>query len=271
MLVRRLMMLALYPLVLGFGLASAAMAAPAGAAPPNIFTCTGTVANSELIPAGIYSSLTMPPGASCFTVGNVTVTQPVTLGGASGLGVYSGSLTIDGSVRVGDEAAFGALSNGIPITVNGPLFVQRQGYAYLSTGSIRGPVLATAASGIYLSSLHIGGPLTVIGGGGDNPGEDALGNLDYQAVILQSDVISGPVSEIGYAGKGATNGFGSIILGNQSGPMTFIDNTMAPIVLQSNVVSGPATCLGNSPQPVNGGSNSVAGPILGSQGSQCFG
>jgi len=275
MLMRRLMVAASL-LVLGFGVTGVAESVPAGAAVPagavsGGFTCTGTSGSSQLIPAGVYASITMPPASSCFTVGAVTVTGPVTLQHASGLGVYSGSLTVDGSVNVGAEAAFGALANGIPITLNGALFVQSDGYAYLSTGSVNGPVLATAASGIYLSSLRVSGSVTVVGGGGDNPGEDALGNLDYRAVILQSDVISGPVTEIGYAGKGATNGFGSIVLGNQSGPMTFIGNTVAPIVLQSNVVHGPATCLGNNPLPVDGGSNSVAGPILGSQGTQCFG
>jgi hypothetical protein len=270
-------LLAVLPVVLGLGLAGVGAAAPAAAAPaPGGFTCTGDFSNlpnsAEMVPAGTYTSLTMPPATACFVGGDVVVNGPVTLGQASGLGLLSGSLTVNGKVTVGDGASLGDTGGGQPpISVNGPLFIDPNGLVFLlGPGTISGGVHASAPSGVTLFDLRIGGPVQILGGGGDNPVQDELGNTNYQSVYVGQNVISGPVTENGYAGAG-DDGNGSFVgFDHTSGPMTLINNTVASILVQSNVINGPATCSGNNPLPQDLGSSTVTGPIKGSQGQQCF-
>jgi hypothetical protein len=240
------------------------------------FTCTGDFSNlpgsAEVVPTGTYASLTTPPGTACFVGGDVVVNGPVTLGQASGLGLVSGSLTVNGKVTVGDGASLGDAGGGQPpITVNGPLFIDPNGLVFvLGPGAISGGVHASAPSGVTLFDLQIGGPVQILGGGGDNPVQDELGNTNYQSVYLGQNVISGPVTENGYAGAG-DDGTGSFVgFDHTAGPMTLINNTVASVLVQSNVIDGPATCSGNNPPPQDLGSSTVTGPIKGSQGQQCF-
>jgi hypothetical protein len=262
------------PVVLGLGLAGVETAVPAGAVPvPGGFTCTGDFSNlpdsAEAVPTGTYRSLTMPPGSVCFVAGDVVVNGPVTLGQASALGLVGGSLTVNGKVTVGDGASFGDSVGQPPVTVNGPLFIDPNGLVFLlGAGSISGGVHAWAPSGLTLFDFQIGGPVQILGGGGDSLSQDELGNSNYQSVYLGQNVISGPVTENGFAGAG--DEFGSFVGFNQSGPMTLTNNTVGQMFVQSNVIDGPATCAGNNPLPQDLGSSSVTGPIMGSQGQQCF-
>ena len=114
----------------------------------------------------------------------------------------------------------------------------------------------------HLFDLQIGGPVQILGGGGDNPVQDELGNTNYQSVYVGQNVISGPVTENGYAGAG-DDGNGSFVgFDHTSGPMTLINNTVASILVQSNVINGPATCSGNNPLPQDLGSSTVTGPLV---------
>ena len=189
------------PAVLGLGLAGVGAAAPAGAMPvPGGFTCTGNFSNypnnAEVIPAGTYSSLTLPPGSACGIAGQVVVNGPVTLGRASGLGLVSGgSLRVNGPVTVGYDAAFGPLGVIAPINVNGPLFVGPNGFVVLDSGGVSGPVLAAAPSGLELYSIHVGGSVQILGGGGQNPVEQEIGNPYYRFIDVEGDVIAGPVTD----------------------------------------------------------------------------
>ena len=273
---RRVLLAVLPVVLLGLGVAGTGAAAPAGAVPaPSGFTCTGDFSNlpssAEMVPAGTYTSLTTPPGTACFIAGDVVVNGSVTLGQAAGLGLASGSLTVNGKVTVGGGASFGDIGGQPPITVNGPLFIDPNGFVFLlGPGAISGGVHASAPSGLTLFDLQIGGPVQILGGGGDNPVQDELGNSHYQSVYLGQNVISGPVTENGYAGAG-DDGTGSFVgFDHTAGPMTLINNTVASILVQSNVVDGPATCSGNNPSPQDLGSSTVTGPIKGSQGQQCF-
>jgi len=274
----RRVLFAVLPAVLGLGLAGVGAAGPAGAIPvPGGFTCTGNFSNypvnAEVIPAGTYSSLTLPPGSACGIAGQVVVNGPVTLGRASGLGLVSGgSLTVNGPVTVGHDAAFGPLGVLAPINVNGPLLIGPDGFVGLDSGGVSGPVLASAPSGLELYSIHVGGSVQILGGGGQNPVEELLyPTTPYRFTDLEGDVIAGPVTEIGYTGTGSSYGYGGAFIANQTGPMTLIGNTVAPIAVEANVIHGPATCFGNNPPPQDFGSSTVTGPILGSQGHLCFG
>ena len=273
--VRRALLAVLPGVLLGLGLVGVGAAGPAGAVAPGGFTCAGDYSNlpgsAEAIPPGSYTSLTLPPGSVCYVAGDVVVNGPVTLRQASALGLVSGSLTVNGKVTVGAGASFGDFGGQPPITVYGPLFIDSNGLVYLlGPGSISGGVHASAPSGLTLFDLQIGGPVQILGGGGDSPSQDQLGNTQYQSVYLGGNVISGPVTENGFAGAGDEFGTGSFVGFNQSGPMTLTNNTGAPLLVQSNVINGPGTCSGNNPLPQDLGSSTVTGPIMGSQGGQCF-
>jgi hypothetical protein len=272
----RRVLLAVLPAALGLGLAGVGAAGPGAAgAVATGFTCTGDFSNipssAEIVPTGTYASLTTPPGTACIVGGDVVVNGPVTLGQASGLGLASGSLTVNGKVTVGDGASLGDVGVQPPVTVNGPLFIDPNGLVFLlGPGAISGGVHASAPSGLTLFDFQIGGPVQILGGGGDNPVQDELGNTNYQSVYLGQNEISGPVTENGYAGAG-DDGTGSFVgFDHTAGPMTLINNTAASILVQSNVINGPATCSSNNPPPQDLGSSTVAGPIKGSQGQQCF-
>ena len=213
----------------------------------------------------------MPPGSLCTISGAVTVNHPVTLGAGAGLGLVGGSLIVNGTVTVGPGAAFGDFGGASPITVHGSVFVQNNGDLGMAGGTISGSLLATAPSALELYYNQVSGMVFIAGGGGTNPVLNALGETHYQFVDLENNVISGPVTEIGYAGPGSQYGFGGAMGENQSGPMTLIHNSVAPIAVWSNVIHGPATCWGNTPVPENLGASTVSGPILGDQGAACFG
>ena len=286
---RRVLFVVLSALMsLGLG---GAVGVSAASAVPSRFTCTGTVTPfaPELIPPGTYALLSMPAGSLCYVAdasvggGAVTVNHGLTLGEASLLPLTGGSLTVNGPLTVGDNAWFGDYSApfgpSFPITVNGPLTVDSHGAAAVYAGAIAGPVVARDASGLQIDGtsltlplLPISGPVSVIGGGGNNAVLDELGFFGQNYLDLELDNISGPLSITGYDGAVVYLG------GDHTGPMTFSDNTATPSPYWSPplffshymVINGPGTCADNTPNPI-GRFNTVNGPVRGDQGTACFG
>ncbi len=275
----------------------AALAVTPALADPS-FTCSG----EEFIPAGVYSSVSMPAGSICGVNGSVTILSPLKLGDGAGLGVRSGgSLTIEGPVTIGPGAAFGNVGNSNPIDIDGPVNVGGDGALIVGVESlglespgpivsaIRGPVSAHDASTVQIYNTQIGGPVRIGGGGGDNaivdrffgPGKTFSGpGNDY--TDLEADDVLGPVSETGYDGIWA-----GVIRDIVDGPLTFSDNAEPPqppegspfidsYDIGSNRIFGPARCENNEPAPNMGGEYSgspsiVYGPVRGDQAATCTG
>ena len=213
----------------------------------------------------------MPQGSLCFISGPVTVNHPVTLGAGAGFGLVGGSLIVNGTVTVGPGAAFGDLNGVYPITVNGSVFIQSNGDMGMVGGTIGGSVLATAPSALELYYNQVSGKVSIAGGGGTNPVLDAIGQTQYQFVDLENNMISGPLTETGYAGPGSQYGYAGVFFENHTGPMTLSNNSGALIGVGDNVINGPATCSGNTPTPELFDASTVSGPIKGDQGAACFG
>ncbi len=275
---------ATFGLVLGgVGVTAVAGAIPAAAAPSSI-TCSGSPYG--VIPAGTYRSLIMPPATLCLTEGTVVVTRGVTLGTASGLAPDTGSLTIKGPLTVGTDAAFADFNPAAPapITVDGPVTVQTNGWIGTHGPTIAGPVWATNPSGVQIFDTRIWGPVTINGGGGDNPVLDALGecygtsakpcqapNYAYNQDWLGSNQIFGPVRITNFDGPWQG------IIGNVMGPMIFSDNNnISGSAIGFNTIYGPAICSDNLPGAPNtgpdvSGPSVVHGPTLGNQRRTCTG
>ncbi len=243
-------------------------ALPASAAKAPSFSCSGTPGAPEAVPAGSYSSLLMPPGSVCFIESAVTVGGPLTLGDTSALVLFDGSLAVNGPVNVGPNSLFGDAGGNAPITVNGPVSVQQNGAFLIGfenpeaplVSALHGPVTAINASTVQIHNTKISGPVKLQGGGGDNPILDALAGPGYNFNDLEDNVISGPVTEIGYQGIWA-----GIIRNVISGNLTFTGNTdFDEFDIGSNVVHGNANCSGNSPAVNTGGSPGSPNLVTGS-------
>ncbi len=273
----------------GVGVTAVAGAIPAAAVPPSSITCSGSPFG--VIPPGTYTSLIMPPGALCVTEGTVVVTHGVTMGTASGLAAATGSLTIEGPLTVGTGASFAAFNPAAPtaapapVTVFGPVTVEANGFVSTDGPTIAGPVRATDPSALQILDTKIWGPVTINGGGGHNPVNDALGECyssssgtncapgqyAYNQNFLVSDQIFGWVSITNY------DGWWTGIVGNTMGPMIFSDNdTPVGTAIGFNTIYGLAACSDNLPGAPNTGSDVsgpsvVHGPTLGNQRSTCTG
>ena len=283
----------------GLGLtavASVVNAVPAAAATLSGITCPAPYPGT--IPGGTYSSLTMPPGSQCLIEGTVVVNRGITLGTGSGLGVDTGSLTVNGPVTVGPDAVLAPVyallvspeATPAPITVNGPVTVQTNGWFSTFGPTIAGPVRATDPSGVQIFDTDISGPVVINGGGGENLVMDALGlcygksaapsdcpapNYAYNQNFLAGNEIDGPVSVTNYDGKWQG------IIYNVMGPMTFSDNNQfVGSAIGFNVINGPATCSENfagsgleapNTGPDVSGPSVVNGPTRGDQASTCTG
>jgi hypothetical protein len=261
------------------------MAAPTAAAPPPGYTCTNTLASPGAIPAGTYAHLTMPSGSACEIdgPGSVTVLRPVSLGSGSALVVNGGSLTVRGGMTVGRKAAFGAdfAAETAPVEIDGPVTVFSGGAFFLGTevpygpvfAKIGGPVFGFDASAVVVQNVRIGGPVTVLGGGGDNAIVDALGGPGSNYTDFEDDQIHGSLTEIGYGGIWA-----GVIRSKIWGSFTFAHNVEAvtdEYDIGSDVIFGSAYCDDNNPAPnlgVSSGAPSIVhGRTRGDQASTCTG
>lgn len=265
----------------------------AGASPakavPSGYTCTGTFTAPGFITSGTYSSLSMPSGSFCEVVGTVTVSKPVTVGAGAALLMGAGSLGLSGPFTVGPGAVFADFSNALPVTIGGPVHVGTDGEFVLGVetpggptfASIGGPVGATGASSVQIHNTVIGGPVSLKGGGADNPiiqaftGTTPFNNFND----LEDNQIAGGVTETGYDGIWA-----GILRDVIDGPLTFTNNTevaaYAPTPVDeydigADLIQGPATCANNDPAPNMGhsaGSPSIVeGPVKGNQAATCTG
>jgi hypothetical protein len=245
--------------VVAMGISGLAGAGPATAAPPLGHVCSGTLSSPDLL-EGTYAFLSMPAGSICVIFTPVTIQHPITLGDSSMLGVFDGSLIVNGAVAVGPNAIFGDAYGNAPITVNGPVTVQHNGalvtgfenpYAPLAS-IINGPVSATDASAVWIHNTRVNGPISLRGGGGSNAVLDAIVGADsgYNFSDLEDNVISGPVSIVGYGGIWA-----GVIRNQISGGLTFTGNTsLTEFDIGSNTIKGKANCSGNDPAVNTGGS-----------------
>ena len=261
-------------------------ATPSFAGPPPAYTCSGTLSSPEIIPAGTYKSLLMPPASLCKILGgSVVVNSPLALGDGAGLGVFSGFLTINGGLTVGANALFGAgvghNPNSTPLTINGPVHVRSGAALIVGEESpyqpvfahLNGPVDATNASSVQIHNTAVSGPVAINAGGGDNALLEAFQGFG-PFNDLEDNTLGGPVSETGYHGEWA-----GVLRNVIGGPLTFSKNSEAPNIdeydIGSNAINGPATCDDNVPAPNLGKSpgylSIVNGPIRGDQSNTCTG
>jgi hypothetical protein len=239
-----------------------------------------------IIPAETYRSLVTPPGSFCEILGgSVVVYSALALGDGAGLVVLSGRLTINGGLRVGANALFGAgvgdNPNSTPLTVNGPVHVGSGAALIVGEesphqpifGHLNGPVNATNASSVQIHNTDVSGPVGINGGGGDNALLEAFQGFG-PFNDLEDNTIGGPVSEVSYAGEWA-----GVLRNVIGGPLTFSNNSEAPNIdeydIGSNAINGPGTCNDNLPAPNLGRSpgylSIVNGPVHGDQSTTCTG
>src|SRR5208283_4897195 len=209
----------------------------------------------------------------------------------SGLGAETGSLTIEGPLDVGAYAAFGAFnpSAPAPITVNGSVSIQTNGWFNSYGPTIGGPVRATNPSALQILDTKIWGPVTINGGGGANPilgsvlGECyassptscSAPNYPYNQNWLASDQILGWASITNYDGNWTG------IVGNDMGPLVFSHNSLfAGAAIGFNTIYWLAVCSDNTSNgvlqapnqgPDVSGPSVVHGPTLGNQAATCTG
>lgn len=265
-----------------------ASGAPALANPPSRLTCSGTPAAPETIPGGAYLSVSMPSGSFCSVNGPVTILGPMKLEDSAALAVMGGSLTIRGPLKVSPNAVLGNVNNTAPIEIDGPVSVGSHAALIIGVESpgapivsaIRGPVGAHDASTVQIHNTRISGPVSLVGGGGENAILSALAGPGANFNDLEDNQILGPVNETGYDGVWA-----GVIRNRIYGPMTFADNAEPPVPpgspfeneydIGSNRIYGPATCDDNNPAPNMGmstGSPSIVyGPVRGDQAATCTG
>lgn len=270
-------------------LAAAAMAcagvltiaiSPVSAAGASGFTCNGTLASPGAVPAGTYSSLTLPAGSLCAIVGDVTVTRPVSVGTGAGLAVSAGSLTIRGPVSIAPQGVLASFANTTPVHIGGPVWVGQDAAFIVGTetpggprvNSISGPVTGSGESTVQIHNATVSGPVRLTGGGGQNAIVNATsGGFPGNFNDLEDNDIAGPVSVTGYHGVWA-----GVIRDLIRGPLTFSNNVESPpdeFDLGSNTIYGPATCNDNGPAPnlghSPGGPSVVFGPTRGDQAATC--
>jgi hypothetical protein len=262
--------------IFGLLLAMVPISQSAYAAPSSV-TCEGTISAPQDIPGGTYASFIMPPGSVCGIVGDVTVTSGVNIGAVAALVVASGSLHVEGPVRVGPGGSFGDYLSAAPISIGGALRVDHNATVAIGLPAPYGPLLsfitgavrATDPSSIQIHNTEVGGPVEIRGGGGPNPIFAAAGipYPGYNINDLEDNVIQGPVSQTHYDGKSSS------ILRNVMARLTFVKNSEASI--GSNLINGPARCSGNHPAPNLGpdpGAPSIVhGPTRGDQAGTCTG
>ena len=256
------------------------------AAPPSTFRCAGTFASPMIIPAGTYQALHMPAGSFCQITGPglVRVTSRLRIGNGAGLLVVGGSLTVDGSVRVEPEAAFGVPTNLTPVRIGGSVRVLANGAFILGTetpggpdfASIDGTVRGVDASTVQIHNTRVFGEVTMTGGGGLNAVVDEVTgtSVDNNFNDLEDDQISGHVRVTRYDGVWA-----GILRDVISGPLSFTYNSEAPNIdeydIGSDLIDGSARCSHNDPVPNTGASEGspsiVHGPVLGDQALTCTG
>ena len=236
-------------------LAGLSGAASVGAASPTTITCSG------IIPSGTYASLLVPASSSCEIASTVTITGPVTMGVGSFIGWTSGSLTVEGALRVGPNSAL--ISDDV--TVEGPLSTQTNSDVQLAFSTIGGPVSATNFAGLLIFHDTVAGPVRV------------HSTVPSGGLFVGESHISGPVSVTNFVGTEEQ------IDNSVMGPLTFSDNaasTSGPphfssIFISGNTINGPATCSDNTPAPNSGlppfEPNVVSGPIRGDQAATCIG
>jgi hypothetical protein len=225
----------------------------------------------------------MPASSVCQITGVVGVLAPLKLDNGSGLLVMTGSLTVQGGLTVGKQAAFGAFNKKekAPVTILGPVTVRSHGAFYLGNEVPYGRVFATIggsvnginASAIVIQNTYIGDAVKVSGGGGDNKLVDALGGPGNNYTDFEDDQVVGPVSEVGYGGIWA-----GIIRSIIDGSLQFAYNSQKKIDeydIGSNVIYGSAFCAGNDPAPNVGPSygapSIVRGKTFGNQKATCTG
>ncbi len=133
--------------------------------------------------------------------------------------------------------------------------VQTNGWFGTYGPTIAGPVRATNPSALQIFNTKIWGPVTINGGGGDNPVLDAIGQCSstsstpcpgppyaYNQNFLESDQIFGWVSITNY------DGWWTGIFENVMGPMIFSNNnTPAGTAIGFNTIYGLASCSDNLP------------------------
>ncbi len=272
-------------LVMGLTLASAGSAGAAGPPPPPpSFTCTGTAAAPQTVPPGPYSKFHMPAGSFCEITGLVQVVAPVSLGTGSALLVTKGGLTVEGSLTVGPQAAFGAdfmKKEDAPVTILGSVIVKNDGVFYLGTEIPYGPVFATIqgsvngrnASAIVIQNTYIAGAATVSGGGAVNKIVKALAGPDTNYTDFEDDHVNGSITEVGYGGVWA--GVIRTIVKNQLRFAYNSEKSIDEYDIGSDVIYGSAFCQGNNPVPNTGSSSGspslVLGPTFGDQAKTCTG
>jgi hypothetical protein len=230
----------------------------------------------------------MPSGSFCSVNGPVTILGPMKLEDSAALAVMGGSLAVRGPVNVGPNAVLGNVNNAAPIEIDGPASVGSHAALIIGVESpgkpivsaIRGPVRAHDASTVQIHNTQISGPVSLVGGGGENAILNALAGPGANFNDLEDNQILGPVGETGYDGIWA-----GIIRNRIYGPMTFADNTEPPLPpgspfvneydIGSNRIYGPARCDDNNPAPNMGPSSGspsiVYGPTRGDQAATCTG
>ena len=272
--------------VAGALLLSLSAVAPAAAAPPPGYTCTGDLASPGFIPAGTYTRLTMPAGSFCvITDGRITVKHRTWLGRGALLFVVGGKLTLHGGLTVGRDAGFGAGVYGPigPLKIDGSVDVKKGGvffvgledpYGPIST-TIRGSLTAHDASAVVIHNTDVRGSVTVRGGGGANAVVEAMFGPGLNYSDFEDSRIHGSFSETGFRGI-----WGGVIRSKIWGRFTFSHNVQpvdgaGEYDIGWNVIFGSATCSQNKPAPnlgdSPGGSSIVHGRIRGNQAATCFG
>lgn len=150
----------------------------------------------------------MRAGTACGVAAAVTVLSPVTIGNGGVLAVLGGSLTVEGGVTVGSGAAFGDFNSAALITISDPLSIgdnaavdiglEQPGQPIIS--NVFGPVTAVNPSAVQIHNTLIAGPVSLTGGGAENPLLVAQLGHGFNFNDLEDNQILGPVSETGYAG-----------------------------------------------------------------------
>jgi hypothetical protein len=259
-------------------------ATAAFAAPPTVFTCSGTATSPGVVPAGSYLALRFPPSTFCQINGpdEVSVHSPLQLGPDAGLALFGGSLSVSGSLTLAHDAAFAAFTNSTPVDIQGPVTVLKNAFFLLGTETpggpifarIHGPVTGLGESSVQVHNTRVSGPVTLLEGGGVNAhAQMSSGGFPTNFNDLEDNQIHGPVTMSGYHGV-----WGGIIRNVIRGPMIFTHNKQAVIDewdIGSNLINGFALCSDNVPPPNMGQSRGapsiVRGPTLGDQAATCTG
>jgi hypothetical protein len=158
----------------GCGLVGTASMASAAPSRRPAYTCTGgDLASGTFtsIPSGNYSSITIKgvcnitPDAVINVVGNINVAPGATLDAQSA----PSTITVGGNVNAGPGSLLGLgcqPENTIGMFAGVPCAVEPDGQ---TTITVDGNVTAIHADTVFLRKVTIGGNVTLIGGGGDNP------------------------------------------------------------------------------------------------------